>query len=815
MNRCRALVATVALCVFAAVAGPAMASDEPPVADRVQADVEPEADESGAEVQVDGELGAVGFAGGAEADEDGARVTSAPWYEAVGTDGKRREELYGPPGAAAALGTGGLTASFTAAGVLSNLSWPGPGFYDHVNYVQVSRDWQNHGAPENAGSFGGLVLPDGTATWFTPGDGWTKVEQTYAGPESGVVRTVLQRPATDGIPELTVTIRDVVHPSDDVLARSFDVVGAPDGSDLLYYANMNPTTTRTPRLPSTTEGAADNASDFATEFLRDRNSMVHFRPATIDPTATTVAATGRIGAENTEAALAGTTGDGVYIAVRGDRDAIEHQAGLETLGMVRDEAESTALLDPFYDARDGSLSGADLAIGKTAGAQRWEGTEATVYLSAAPSAEAALDGAERARDLGFHRIAQEADRDWRDWIGRARLPPTGDEHIDAVNKRALMLIRTAQDRRTGAIVANTTVQTPYRQDWVRDGAFFNYALLTAGYPEMVAAHNDFYRRAQSETGHWSPILCTDGAHCDAVFPFEIDAQGLGVWIQWMEYEFDGNAAALAERYDSIARGAEILFACQDPTNGMQCYAAEDDAVEPTQKAQGAATVYLGLRSAADAARVVAGIDPSRAASLNGDADRWDARADDLQVAVLEHWCTKTKDGTDARDCGIGRGVVYLVWPGKVLTDVSPEMDDQYEVSEKREGSLERFRSQLRTRMDQMEPGEFFQYPMESMMALTNGGSDRQAQLHLDAIDWLGNEVAEPGVLHFGERIYYLGGQGADTDYLHSVGFPHVWSGAEMYLSSAMVHGLDGCHPGSSFGDIPCAVGANGAGTPAR
>lgn len=383
-----------------------------------------------------------------------------------------------------------------------------------------------------------------------------------------------------------------------------------------------------------------------------------------------------------------------------------------------------------------------------------------------------------------------------------------------MNKRALMLIRTAQDRQTGAIVANTTVQTPYKQDWVRDGAFFNYALLAAGYSDMVERHNEFYRRAQTETGHWSPILCTDGAHCDAVFPFEIDAQGLGVWIQWMEYEFDGDATALAERYESIAMGAEVLYACEDPSNGMQCYAAEDDAIEPTQKAQGAATVFLGLRSAAKAARVLAGHDAARAGQLHADADRWDQRARELQRAVFETWCTK---GTRAAPhCGLGRGVIYLVWPGKVLLDVDADTAQELGVAGTLHRTLENFRTQLRYRMranddgrPNMQPGEFFQYPMESLLALANG-ADRHDALHIGAVDWLGHHVAEPGVLHFGERIFYLGGDPdtSDRDYLHSVGFPHIWSGAEMYLASAMVHGLEAgagspCGATGTVGDIPC------------
>lgn len=743
--------------------------------ERVAIAIEPETIPDGVSVTVDGNVGALGFTTGVEgttADGGSVQINDLPMFGAVGTGGNEREELYGPPVARAALGTGGLTSSFRGDGVLTNLSWPGPGLYEHVNYRSTSRDWPNQGAPENAGSFGGLLLPDGTGTWFTQGDGWVVVDQAYEGPTSGVLRTVLQRDT------ITVTVRDVVHPTLDVLARHYAVDGAPEGARLAYFANMNPTTTRVPRVPSITDGILDDALDFATAFDGDRGAMLHFRPYTLDPAAATVALTGQLGLGNLLGAIDSAIGDGVYIAVAGDRAPVDHQAGLETLGLLRGEFDGTPLIDPFYDARDGDLSGSPLALGKTAGAQAWDTTSSTVYLTAGSSAIDAGAAVDAARGLGFEGIRQAAEADWAAWTGRARLPATSDGQVRAVTQRALMLIRTAQDRRTGAIVANTTTQTPYRQDWLRDGAFFNYALLVAGYPEMVERHNDFYRRAQSVTGHWDPILCTDGAHCSAIFPFEIDSQAFGVWSLVMEHDFTGNTERLAGNWDAIRRGTAILELCEDPINGLQCYAAEDDAVAPTQGSQGAATVYLGLRAAARAAGIL---------GHTADQARWNARADELQAATVEQLCRP--------GCTPGRGANYLVWPSLLL--VEPTRDAALDPL------LQRQRNGLASNISfaTPEPGGFFQYPMERIFGLATAGGDAPEHRRLleDAIAWLAHDVAEPGVLHFGERIFHEG----DGRYLHSVGFPHVWSGAETYLAAALVHGVTGCPADRTVGDAVC------------
>lgn len=781
-DRCMRSRTTLAVTIAALLFASTAAATEVATPDgRARVAAEPEVAEDSLAVGAGGNAGAVGFTTGAEAtaaDGGAIRVDDPPMYDSFGTDGNSREELYGPPVARAALGTGGLTASFRGDGALSNLSWPGPGLFEHVNYRQTSRDWRNAGAPENAGSFGGLLLPDGTGTWFTEPEGWAVEDQSYEGTESGVLRTVLRR---DGI---TVTVRDVVHPTLDILARSFDVAGAPAGSRIAYFANMNPTTTRTPRVPSTTDGAADDASDFATLFDAGRDAMLHFRPYTLDPSAPTPAATGALSSENAAAAVDATYGTGVYVAVGADQPVAEHQAGLETLGAVRQEAEGTPLLDPFYDARDGRLSGSAAAFGKTAGAQAWDSTSVTVFIAAAESAAAATDALDATRGASFERFRQAAEVDWRSWIRQARLPAVDDDQAIAVAKRSLMLIRTAQDRRTGAIVANTTTQTPYRQDWLRDGAFFNYALLVAGYTDMVERHNDFYRRAQSATGHWDPILCTDGAHCSAVFPFEIDAQAFGVWSLVAEWDFTGNRERLEQSWDAIRRGTAVLEACRDPRNGLQCYAAEDDAVQPTQGTQGAATVYLALRAAARAAAAL---------GHQEDARRWNARADELQQATVEHLCTPT--------CPLNRGTNYLVWPSKLLVDA--QWQGLQPLLDRRGRGLASDMS-----FATPKPGGFFQYPMERIFGLATAWSptDEHRLLLEQSTRWLAHDVAEPGVLHFGERIFHLG----DGRYLHSVGFPHIWSGAETYLAAALVHGVGGCDRTEQVGDVTC----RGSGAPA-
>src|SRR5262249_44780492 len=187
---------------------------------------------------------------------------------------------------------------------------------------------------------------------------------------------------------------------------------------------------------------------------------------------------------------------------------------------------------------------------------------------------------------------------WATFLAPARLPATTDPEVLTFARRSLVVMRTATDNASGAIVASVNIQPPYGEDWPRDGSFINAALDLAGYHDLVSRHNRFYARVQRKTpAPWS-VLYAFGA-CDPAHPvypncvpagtyetnyfadpeatvagnpisFEIDEAGLGVWTMWDHYHYliDPAAAAqyLADVCPSILLGATNLAACRDSSN---------------------------------------------------------------------------------------------------------------------------------------------------------------------------------------------------------------------------------------------------------
>ena len=157
-----------------------------------------------------------------------------------------------------------------------------------------------------------------------------------------------------------------------------------------------------------------------------------------------------------------------------------------------------------------------------------------------------------------------------------------------------------------------------------------------GYATLVTQHNLFYARIQTSptnpsairpSGNWTMAAYADGID-GAPIPWEIDETGLGIWTLYDHSTFLHGPAArtyLEQVYPAIVRSADFLTLCEDPTNGMQCTANEDDNYTPSQSLHGAEAVFLGLRSAVAAAKAMG--DTGVRVGL------WQARLDRLGAAI--------------------------------------------------------------------------------------------------------------------------------------------------------------------------------------
>ncbi|MGW8323705.1 MAG: hypothetical protein ACWGSD_19350, partial [Thermodesulfobacteriota bacterium] len=406
--------------------------------------------------------------------------------------------------------------------------WPSPSYFDQLNYTTPiltpgARDKPRMGAMESMGISAGLRYTLGNrigVTWLRD-DGWT-VTQGYLSDTTNILVTEYTHE------DLALRVRFLAYvlPDSDVVILNYKVdrfEGSPvEAATLLFFENLSPCLHKLPNLPFE-DWLLDFQNDFAALYDSRRDLLVHFRPEggkdLLSRFDSLFSTSGRDIQEDVNAlldGLDGAFGSGVYIAIGSERQTAEHQVGFDEkrrCELVRPWAYSAQ--DAYLDALDGELSGSPAAACQANAALAWDldlsdGSDTLTVYAAFSSSWQGSDGAltllESARGEPASTHLGVTESWWDGWTSRAALPDTDDPTVLRVARRALLTIKAATDRQTGAIVASISTQPPYSLDWPRDGAFINHVLDVAGYPEMVTQHNLFYADVQRK----EPLLGAAG-----------------------------------------------------------------------------------------------------------------------------------------------------------------------------------------------------------------------------------------------------------------------------------------------------------------
>jgi hypothetical protein len=722
------------------------------------------------------------------------------------------------------------------------------------------------GALDDQGAFAGLayVTRDGGRgfTWLRD-DAWTH-HQRYSADTSDV----LIDDATDAQLGLDVEAEHFVLPDRDVLVSHYTVRrrrGSPVRSaTLVFYTNFSPTLARLPFFP-VADWLLDFQNDFAAVYDHRDRALLHFLPASaeafphdftlVNPLLRAPPRSRRALRRAVDRLVTRLTEPGVYVAAGARPHDDGFQVGFDDAPLCAQETEllervlAAFSLPPALLATARGLfecatvvpsPGGPLGACRAANGWTWEAQSAYVdaasgRLSRSPIAACQANAA-LARRLRFHHGRAEATFDiavadtraraldllraaraerparqraateawWARWLAPAHLPATDDPLVTAFARRSLVVMRTAADAASGAIVASIDTQAPYGEDWVRDGSFIDHALDVAGYHDLVSRHERFYARVQrTQPSGWSPLYSfppCDPAHpvypdCippgtyetnyyadpAAVVPgnpisFEIDEAGLGVWTMWDHYGFltdpAERAAYLADLCPAIHRGAASLAACRDPATGLQCPANEDDNIPLTQGLQGAETVLLALESAAAAAGPC-GFDPAEAAG-------WQARAAELGQAIRAHFFVP---GPPAHFEG-GRPA-WLLWPVGLLAPDDPLAQSHAD------WLAQRSVDPILSRTAPTGGYDAENLLAQAMLARARGDAAGLAAAQA-AVRAFILELATPGTLHLSEfyaRVPLdLDGDGIAPDYLAENDVPHVWEHAYLYLAAMAAFG---------------------------
>jgi GH15 family glucan-1,4-alpha-glucosidase len=255
------------------------------------------------------------------------------------------------------------------------------------------------------------------------------------------------------------------------------------------------------------------------------------------------------------------------------------------------------------------------------------------------------------------------ERFWADWLAPAR-PVDGDTQLVDAYYRSLLALKLLCQERTGAILAAPTASFPaipgggdnwdYRYAWLRDGYFISRCLDAAGLHGESRKFYDFALQFQGEDGRWRQTLYTvDGQNPqESVVPdltgpggetpvrfgnaastqVQIDSEANILHGLWCHWQATGDLAFVRDRWAQIRRAAQaVMETWKLPENGIWEIRERVD-----HWVYGKALCAAGLRAAAAMARGLgqAAGTGHGADSLQADADRWAAEAEQIRQQVL-------------------------------------------------------------------------------------------------------------------------------------------------------------------------------------
>jgi hypothetical protein len=747
-------------------------------------------------------------------------------------------EIYGPTDINAQTGNGRLSVALNDAGTMTVFRWPYPSFYDQLKYFTTGRDADDAiQVPENEGAFLGLAVDTGDGfetTWLRDAE---VVEQYYASDRDGdegtgadysdEIVTVYDLADAD----LRVTVRDLVtregegEPELDALARKVRVVRRGDSPaeavKLLAYENVNLVVEKRPQYPVQDWCTEENNQDLAM-YDGGLDAIVH-RKTGVDSS---------VGEERSVAVAMGFAGESDGHQVGGDayepaaapvasrgpfRDAYDDASTGTLSGNAQYAGQTTGALSTELDLGGGEPRDEVPPIGASAGGSPVEpapggagvAEETVVFAAGATPADAATAlGTVRGREFEALRADKEAWFD--DLVGDAPLPDReAMEAADGVDADALLklcrrslatLVTITEDTDNRATVASIATQAPYGEDWVRDGAYFNLVLELAGLDEWVSTHNRWYADIQQATtdpeptaatappGNWNMNYYGDGV-AGGPIPFEIDETAYGIWTLYEHYErlqrigSEDAEAYLADVYPAIQRAGDYLVRCRDPETGLHCPSWEDDRFAPRRATiVGAATVWLGLKSATAAAR---------AAGNDADADSYEQRQHELGRAIdAELFDPETEAYGPA---GAGFPMAEVVWPcgftpytdpdsGELMDE--PQVDDPYDHP--------RIRSHLDAVYESVQPAflapdpegaDTGQYEVKGLTSLAKGRRESGPGSLDDVargLDWIATEHATDTHV-MGEAWKVFEGADGEREVRSIVSQPHAWEQILVYI----------------------------------
>ncbi|HEY5584192.1 MAG TPA: glycoside hydrolase family 15 protein [Ruminiclostridium sp.] len=354
-----------------------------------------------------------------------------------------------------------------------------------------------------------------------------------------------------------VSVYDFVHPHKDVMVRKFEIQNILPEKSELGFVSFSAATSSDPDI-------ACSLFDFGNE------ALIHYRSNN-------------------------------YVSITSDTPAFQFQIGSNA---------NDAAFNTYLYGKDDIGMMKDAAVSWELGAfEKNETKYFNLYICASNTLKGCKSLIKEIKGFGAVKMLDETEKYWKSFLNHANPMKSGNDMLDDLYKRSLLVFRLMYDKKSGGLLAAPEVDEyftkcgRYAYCWGRDAAFITGALDIAGLNECS---DNFYKWAvsvQSEDGSWYQRYHMDG-NLGPCWGLQIDETGTIIWGMLNHYNYVKNTEFLKEVWNSVEAGANFLVSFIDGDTGLPKPSFDLWEERYGEHAYSSAAVYAGLRSASEIAKLL-------------------------------------------------------------------------------------------------------------------------------------------------------------------------------------------------------------------
>jgi len=220
---------------------------------------------------------------------------------------------------------------------------------------------------------------------------------------------------------------------------------------------------------------------------------------------------------------------------------------------------------------------------------------------------------------------------WEEVYKKLNIISSGNEKIDDIYMKSLMVFKLFSNNNTGAVLAGAEIDEEfsrcgrYGYCWPRDGVFIVRAFDICGMNDLAEKFFTVWaKQTQLSNGSWQQRYFLDGTLALG-WGVQVDETAALVYGVKEHYDYNRKYSFLEEMWETVKKGAEFLMANIDEETGLPNPSHDLWEERLGEHAYSSASVIGALRAAAYIANELQIIEPY--------AERWLKKADEIKSAI--------------------------------------------------------------------------------------------------------------------------------------------------------------------------------------